>query len=139
MDRYPGLKEFYWAKEKIRKLYRQESWQEATKLLDNIIFNLRLSDDGELIRWGNALKRWREPILNHFGNDTTNGFTEGCDTKIKMLKQVSYGLRNLEVTGENALGPCTIRKLFPHNLTKSQILSCFIQYHRQLCLITIPA
>ena len=89
MDKYPGLKGFYWAKEKIRELYRQESKEETVRILDNIIFNLRLSDDGELIRWGNTLKRWREPILNHFDNGTTNGFTEGCNTKIKMLKRVS--------------------------------------------------
>jgi len=43
------------------------------------------------------LRRWREPILNHFDNGTTNGFTEGCNTKIKMLKRVSYGLKNVEV------------------------------------------
>lgn len=85
------------SKEKVRELYRQESLEEATRTLDNIIFNLRLADDGELIRWGNSLKRWREPILNHFDNRTTNGFTEGCNTKIKMLKRVSYGIRNVEV------------------------------------------
>jgi hypothetical protein len=28
---------------------------------------------------------------------TTNGFTEGCHTKIKMLKWVSYGWKNVEV------------------------------------------
>ncbi len=28
---------------------------------------------------------------------TTSGFTEGCNTKIKMLKRVSFGLRNMEV------------------------------------------
>ena len=89
LDRYPGLKGFYWAKEKIRELYRQENRQGATKLLDNIIFNLKLADDAELIRWGNTLKRWREPILNHFDNHTTNAFTEGCHTKIKMLKRIS--------------------------------------------------
>ena len=94
---YPGLKGFYWAKEKIRELYREESKEEAARILDNVIFNLKLSDDGELVRWGNTLKRWREPILNHFDNGTTNGFTEGCNTKIKMLKRVSYGLRNVEV------------------------------------------
>ena len=66
-------------------------------LLDNIIFNLRLADDGELIRWGNTLKHWRDPILNHFENWTSNGYTEGCNTKIKTLKRVSYGLRNAEV------------------------------------------
>jgi transposase len=94
---YPSLKGFYWAKEKIRELYRQESRKEAAKLLDLIIVNLKSEDDGELIRWGNTLKRWKEPILNHFDNGTTNGFTEGCNTKIKMLKRISYGLRNVEV------------------------------------------
>ena len=73
------------------------SKEEAGKMLDNITLNLKLNDDGELTRWDNTLKRWREPILNHFGNATTNGFTEGCNTKIKMLKRVSYGLRNVEV------------------------------------------
>ena len=97
LDRYPGLKGFYWAKEKIRELYRQGSREEATKLLDNVIFNLKSADDAELIRWANTLKRWREPILNHFDNYTTNGFTEGCNTKIKTLKRISYGLRNVEV------------------------------------------
>ena len=95
--RYPSLKGFYWAKEKIRELYRQESREEATKILYLIILNLKSEDDGELIRWGNTLKRWREPILNHFDNETTNGFTEGCNTKIKMLKRASFGLRNVEV------------------------------------------
>jgi len=95
--RYPSLKAFYWAKEKLRELYWQEKRQEAANILDNIIFNLKSDDDGELIRWGNTLKHWREPILNYFDNRTTNGFTEGCNTKIKMLKRISYGLRNVEV------------------------------------------
>jgi len=97
LDKHPSLKGFYWAKEEIRELYRQESKEEAARILGNVIFNLKLSDDGELIRWGNTLKRWKEPVLNHFDNGTTNGFTEGCNTKIKMLKRVSYGLRNVEV------------------------------------------
>jgi transposase len=97
LDRYPTLKGFYWTKEKMRELYQQNSMEEAAKLLDNIIFNLRSSDDGELIRWANSLRHWRVPILNYFANRTTNGFTEGCNTKIKMLKRISYGLRNAEV------------------------------------------
>jgi len=70
--------------------------EEAGEMLDNITLNLKLNDDRELTKWGNTLKRWTEPILNHFGNGTTNGFTEGCNTKIKMLKRLSYGLRNVE-------------------------------------------
>ncbi len=94
---YPSLRAFYRAKEKLREFYRQETGEEAARLLDLIILNLRSEDDGELIRWGNTLRRWRDPILNYFDNRTTNGFTEGCSTMIKMLKRVSYGLRNVDV------------------------------------------
>ncbi len=89
LEKHPALKGFYWAKEKIKELYLQPSREEATRLLKNIIFNLKSEDDGELIRRGNTLKHWREPILNHFDNHTMNNFTEGCNTKIKMLKRIS--------------------------------------------------
>jgi len=103
LKRYPSLTGFYWAKEALREFYRQGNKAMATKQLDNIILNLKAGDDGELIRWGNTLKRWREPILNHFNNHTTNGFTEGCHTKLKMLKRLSYGLRNVEVYARKML------------------------------------
>ena len=48
--KYPGFKGFYWAKEKIRGLYWQQSREQATEVLDNIIFNLKSADDAELIR-----------------------------------------------------------------------------------------
>jgi len=54
---------FYWAKEKIRKLYQQNSREKASRLLDNIILNLKSEDDTELVRWGGTLKRWRDSIL----------------------------------------------------------------------------
>jgi transposase len=47
---YPSLKGLYWAKEKIRELYRQGSREEAARLLDLIILNLKSEDDGELLR-----------------------------------------------------------------------------------------
>jgi hypothetical protein len=45
LDKYLGLKGLYWAKEKVRELHRQQSREEATKLLDNIVFNLKTADD----------------------------------------------------------------------------------------------
>nr|WP_286977460.1 transposase [Acetomicrobium sp. UBA5826] len=59
--------------------------------------NLKASDVAELRWWGNTLKRWRQPILNYFDNRTTNAFTEGCNTKIKMLKRFSFGLRDATI------------------------------------------
>ena len=97
LEKYPSLQGFCWAEEKMRELYRQDSKEEAAKILDNIILNLKCADDGELIRWGNTLNHWRESILNYFDRRTTNGFPEGCHTKIKMLKRVSYGLRSVDV------------------------------------------
>jgi transposase len=116
LDKYPGLKGFYSAKEKIRELYRRETREEAAMLLDLIIVNLKSEDDGELVRWGNTLKRWREPILNHFNNGTTNGFTEGCNTKIKMLKRVSFGLKNVEVYWRKMLLGFTPSRSCFHNI-----------------------
>ena len=43
----------------------------------------------------NTFKKWKVPILNYFKYKTTNGFTEGCHTKIKMIKRVSYGFKNI--------------------------------------------
>lgn len=103
LNKYPSLKDFYRAKEKIRELYRQETVEQAARILDNLILNLKCADDGELIRWGNTLKHWRGPILNYFDRRTTNGFTEGCCTKIRVLKCVSYSLRNVAVYSRRML------------------------------------
>jgi len=97
LDKYPTLRTFYWAKERIREMYKKKTRQQAKRILDNIILNLSSSCDAELNRWANTLKRWYNPILNHFDNYTTNGFTEGCNTKIKMLKRISFGLKNVDV------------------------------------------
>lgn len=56
LDNYSGLKGFCWAKEKIRDLYRQLGRGEATRLLENIIFNLKSTDDAELIGWGKHIR-----------------------------------------------------------------------------------
>ena len=39
---------------------------------------------------------WRTPVVNAFLLPFSNGFTEGCNNKIKVLKRISYGLRNFE-------------------------------------------
>ena len=37
---------------------------------------------------------WKDGILNSFDSKYTNGFTEGCNNKIKVLKRNAYGYRN---------------------------------------------
>jgi len=43
---------------------------------------------------GNTMVRWSEGILNSFDCPYTNGFTEGANNKIKVLKRNAYGYRN---------------------------------------------
>jgi len=93
----PTLKEFYMVKEWLRELYRLPTRAEAERLLSRILIACQASDDAEMVRWGRTLKRWRPFILNYFVSRTTNAFTEGTHTKIKLLKRVSYGFRNVQV------------------------------------------
>jgi transposase len=62
---------------------RAAEQRRGNKVVDNIISNLKLVDDGELARSGNILKHWREQALNYFDNRRINDFSEGCHTKIK--------------------------------------------------------
>ena len=39
---------------------------------------------------------WLSGILNSFSSNLTNGFTEGCNNKIKVLKRNAYGYRNFK-------------------------------------------
>ena len=68
----------------MRKLYNAKDKNEAAELLELIIMNLKASDDAGAVRWANTLRGWRQPILNYFDNKTTNAYTEGCNTKIKI-------------------------------------------------------
>ena len=37
---------------------------------------------------------WISGILNSFSSPVTNGFTEGCNNKIKVLKRIAFGFKN---------------------------------------------
>ena len=43
-----------------------------------------------------TIMNWGKSILNTFDYPYTNGFTEGCNNKIKVLKRNTYGYRNFE-------------------------------------------
>ncbi len=95
-EKYPVLKQAWIIKEQIIHMYRAASEEEARKRFDHVMM---LLETPEYSRYLNTLhgtlKKWKQPILNYFKNKTTNGFTEGCHTKIKMIKRISFGFRNI--------------------------------------------
>ena len=40
------------------------------------------------------MMNWLTGILNSFSSTITNGYTEGCNNKIKVLKRNAYGYKN---------------------------------------------
>lgn len=95
-EKFPVLKQAYVIKEKIIHLYRANSEEEAEKRFKHIMMLLETPEYSRyLTTLHGTLKKWKVPILNYFKNKTTNGFTEGCHTKIKMIKRVSFGFKNI--------------------------------------------
>lgn len=94
---YPSLKEWYWAKEQLRRIYWVKTKEKAREELVSLIKCLEASDDAALNDWGRMLRRWQEYILNYFNHKTTNAYTEGVHTKMKLIKRMSYGYKNVEV------------------------------------------
>jgi len=95
-ERFPSLYQAYFIKEKLRDFYKLKNKKEARKKLDNIIMFCENSHSRYMKTFGKTLFRWKENILNYFDNYSTNAFTEGVHTKIKMIKRVSFGFRNID-------------------------------------------
>lgn len=117
---YPAIAAQYWVKEKLRELYRCADLEAAERHLQLIIANCKAADDVETVLWGRWLRDWRREILACFNVRITNGYTEGCHTKFKLIKRVSYGFRNAEVyIRKMMLGFLSVRSLHlqPHILT----------------------
>jgi transposase len=95
-QQFPSLYQAYFIKEKLRDFYRLKNKSEARKKLDVIIIHCETSRSRYMKSFGKTLFRWKENILNYFDNFQTNAFTEGVHTKIKMIKRISFGFRNID-------------------------------------------
>lgn len=96
-QKYPSLKELYIAKEHIRQIYYCKNKNEARKQLKHCLMLLETAHYSVyILTLKKTLKRWQEQILNYYDNKTTNGFTEGCNNKIKMVKRMSFGFTKVE-------------------------------------------
>ncbi len=96
-QKYFSLKEFYWMKEALRSFYRLRRRRAAERKLKNLIEIAFLSDDAAMVQLGKDSRDMVSYILNYFERRTTNAYPEGIHTKIKMVKRISIGFRNVGV------------------------------------------
>ncbi len=93
--RYPELKRAWMIKESFRAWYRgtnRSKAEERLALLEKTIANDSLPEFKKLLH---TLTNWREEILNYFDYPITNGFVEGKNNRIKTIKRMAYGYRNM--------------------------------------------
>jgi len=93
---YPELKKAWVLKESFRMWYRETDRmraEERLSLLEERIANNSLAEFKALLR---TLANWREEILNYFDYRITNGFVEGKNNRIKTIKRMAYGYRNMD-------------------------------------------
>ena len=81
-------------KERFLKILDCDNKNDAKRLLSEWILEAQESDLERFVDCSNTFINWSDGILNSFELPYTNGFTEGCNNKIKVLKRTAYGYRN---------------------------------------------
>ncbi len=96
LDLHPKLREIYYAKESLHRLYRCKGIEKARKCLSKLLDLLATSEIAELKTLRSTLKSWRTEILNYFISGHTNARVEGFNNVAKTIIKRGYGYRSFE-------------------------------------------
>jgi transposase len=94
LERYPALRWAWAQKEAGRAWYRLTRRAEAETKLTLWEQSVREQGPAPFRALLPMLRIWRQEILNYFDHPYTNGFLEGKNNRIKVIKRVAYGYRN---------------------------------------------
>lgn len=90
------LAQAYYLKELFYDFMNSKSKQEAIPKLKKFILSAKISELSEFNACLTMLRNWSKYILNAFECPYSNGFTEGTNNKIKVIKRNAYDYRNFE-------------------------------------------
>ena len=88
------LEQAYFLKNDFLFLMHSPNSEAAEELLADWNYRAESSHLPEFRECTRAIHNWGKLILNSFDVPFTNGYTEGCNNKTKVLKRVCYGVRN---------------------------------------------
>lgn len=94
LERYPQLRKAWALKEAFRAWYATPSRAEADRGLAVWQETVRREGLAPFLALFSMLRTWRREILNYFDHRYTNGFVEGKNNRIKVIKRTAYGYRN---------------------------------------------
>lgn len=91
------LKEAYILKELFFDVLHTTNYEYAESELDEWISTVKNYKIEEMIEASNTIKNWLPYIVNSFIDKRfSNGFTEGLNNKIKVIKRVAFGYKNFD-------------------------------------------
>lgn len=115
---YPDLGELWSSKEELRRIYKTPNRTLAELSYAALVRKMKLSKHQSTKQLLKLLMRWQDEILVYFDRFTTNGYTEGVNTKLKTIKRLSYGFRNIDnYTRKALLAFIPVSLFLPHYLT----------------------
>ena len=88
----PDLEKAYALKQQFEYVKASTTREDATKRLSKWIMDVQRSGLREMIKVSFTYQNWSREILNSFEYPYTNGYIEGCNNRIKVLKRVSFGM-----------------------------------------------
>lgn len=90
----PTLSSAHFYKEDFLRILDCKDRETAKKAMSDWIDSALDCGIPQFQKCAHTLINWLTGILNSFSSPITNGFTEGCNNKIKVLKRNAYGYRN---------------------------------------------
>jgi len=94
LSHYPQLRRAWLLKESFRTWYRTGDRETAEAKLNRWESSVREHGPAPFQALCPMLRLWRQEILNYFDHPYTNGFLEGKNNRIKVIKRMAYGYRN---------------------------------------------
>lgn len=91
------IKYAYQLKEAFLDIINHSNYEIVKTELKNYIDVCRNSGLNEFIEASNTIENWLEYICNSFIDERySNGFTEGTNNKIKVIKRIGFGYKNFD-------------------------------------------
>lgn len=89
-----NLSRAHYYKEEFLRILDSKDRQKAKTAMLEWIESARNCGIPQFEKCAMTMQNWLDGILNSFSTPLTNGFTEGCNNKIKVLKRNAYGHKN---------------------------------------------
>jgi len=90
LQHYPVVKELLMCVREFREIYQRKSMP----LLYLFIIKYKSSSIKELSRFATGLEKDLDAVENSVASSLSNGFVEGTNSKLKMVKRTMYGRCN---------------------------------------------